>query len=127
MTTATPRIANITTEPDEPIDMPGASGVRMVMLIGREHGAPNFSMRRFTIEPGGHSPKHSHDYEHEVVILDGKGTALLAGEERAIHAGDVLFVPPDEEHQFRAAADEPLRFICLVPASRNCGDPTPGS
>lgn len=127
MPAAPPRITNVDTQADAPVDMPGAQGIRMAMLIGREHGAPNFSMRRFAIEPGGHSPRHRHDYEHEVLVLDGRGTVLLEGTERPIQPGDVVFVPPDEEHQFRAVGDEPLRFICLVPGTRSCGEATPGS
>ena len=41
--------------------------------------------------------------------------------------GDVIYVPADEVHQFRASSDEALRFLCIVPVTRNCGDPVPGS
>ncbi len=111
----------------KPVEMEGAERVRMAMMIGRADGAPNFSMRQFRVEPGGHTPRHSHDYEHEVLILAGAGAALHDGKERRIKAGDALFVPANSEHQFRADQGEELRFICLVPASQNCGEPTPGS
>ncbi|MFG0243178.1 MAG: cupin domain-containing protein [Phycisphaerales bacterium JB054] len=119
-------IRNIDRTPLKPVQMDGAEGVTMAMMVGRDDGAPNFSLRQFRVEAGGHSPRHSHDYEHEVVVLEGSGTVLLEGAERPIGPGDVLMVPPNEEHQFKAAADG-LRFLCLVPVSRNCGDPTPGS
>ncbi|MFG0274802.1 MAG: cupin domain-containing protein [Phycisphaerales bacterium] len=123
-----PLIRNIDEVEFRPMEMAGAERITMSMMVGREHGAPNFSMRQFRIAPGGHSPRHSHDYEHEVLVLDGEGDVLLAGERRHIKAGDTLFVPPEQEHQFRTPEGGPgLRFICLVPASRNCGDPTPGS
>jgi quercetin dioxygenase-like cupin family protein len=38
----------------------------------------------------------------------------------------VIYVPADQEHQF-VAGDAGLRFLCLVPVTRNCGDATPGS
>lgn len=110
--------------------MEGAERITMSMMIGREDGAPNFSMRQFHIAPGGHSPRHRHDYEHEVLILDGSGTVYLDGADRPIRSGDVIFVPADEEHQFIASTDEAeggLRFICLVPVERHCGGETPGS
>jgi quercetin dioxygenase-like cupin family protein len=109
------------------VAMDGVKGVRMAVMVGREEGAPNFALRQFVVEPGGHSPRHSHDYEHEVYIVEGNGTVLLNGAERPIKAGDVVFVPADHEHQFRAGAAGGLKFLCLVPVTRNCGDPTPGS
>jgi len=110
-----------------PVDMPGAEGARMAMMVGRADGAPSFSMRQFEVAPGGHTPRHSHDYEHEVLVLGGAGEVLLEGEYRPLKKGDVVLVPAGEDHQFRVTGDEPLRFICLVPGSRNCGEPTPGS
>ncbi|MCB9839177.1 MAG: cupin domain-containing protein [Phycisphaeraceae bacterium] len=110
--------------------MPGAEQVSMAMMIGRDDGAPNFAMRQFHVAPGGHSPRHSHDYEHEVLILGGAGTVHLEGADHPIRQGDVIYVPADQEHQFVASADPGdggLRFICLVPVERNCGGDTPGS
>lgn len=121
-----PLIRNIDATPLTPAQMPGVSGVDMAVMIGREDGAPNFALRQFRVEAGGWSPRHSHDYEHEVFVVAGGGTVLLDGAEHAIRAGDVVYVPADREHQFRAGG-EGLRFLCLVPMSRNCGDPTPGS
>ncbi|MFN0131364.1 MAG: cupin domain-containing protein [Phycisphaerales bacterium] len=116
------------------VEMPGVKGVRMAVMVGREDGAPNFALRHFTVEPGGHSPRHSHDYEHEVYVVEGSGTVLLDGREQTIKAGDVVYVPADHEHQFKASMQAVsgqravgLRFLCLVPVTRNCGDPTPGS
>ncbi len=125
-------IRNIKSVPHKPVEMAGVSGVRMSVMVGREDGAPNFALRHFIVEPGGHSPRHSHDYEHEVFIVSGGGTVLLEGAERPIRAGDVVYVPADHEHQFKAASavgDLPggLEFLCLVPVTRNCGEPTPGS
>ena len=123
-------IRNLNETPTRPIDMQGADRVSMAMMIGREDGAPNFAMRQFHVAAGGHSPRHSHDYEHEVLILGGSGTIYLEGAEHPIKSGDVIYVPADEEHQFVASKDERdggLRFICLVPVERNCGGDTPGS
>jgi quercetin dioxygenase-like cupin family protein len=120
-------IRNIDETPRTPVRMEGVHGASMAVMVGREHGAPNFALRQFRIEPGGHTPRHSHDYEHEVFVVEGAGEVLLEGEFRAIRAGDVVYVPADEEHQFRAGSDEALRFLCLVPVHRNCGEPVPGS
>jgi quercetin dioxygenase-like cupin family protein len=39
------------------------------ILIGSKLEAPNFVMRLFTVKKDGHSPKHSHHWEHEVFIV----------------------------------------------------------
>jgi quercetin dioxygenase-like cupin family protein len=119
-------IRNIDKTPLKPVEMAGVQGASMAVMVGREDGAPNFALRQFRVESGGHTPRHSHDYEHEVFIVSGGGTILLEGQERPIRAGDVIYVPAEEEHQFKASADG-LRFLGLVPVTRNCGDATPGS
>jgi len=122
-----PVIRNIHETPRTPVQMEGVKGASMAVMVGREDGVPNFALRSFEVDPGGHTPKHSHDYEHEVYVVSGAGTVLLEGDERPIKTGDVIYVPADEEHQFKVVGDDPLRFLCLVPVERNCGDPTPGS
>lgn len=122
-------IRNINEVPTAPVQMDGVKGARMAVMVGRADGAPNFALRQFAVEPGGHTPRHSHDYEHEVFIVSGKGTIFLDGKVNPIKSGDVIYVPAHELHQFQSDATqtESLRFLCLVPMSRDCGEPTPGS
>jgi len=87
------------------------------VLIGPKQGAGNFVMRLFTLEEGGRSPYHSHPWEHEVFILSGEGTVKSSGSSVTVSAGDFVFVPPMDEHQFLNAGSEPFEFLCLVPVS----------
>jgi len=120
-------IRNINSVPTNPVQMAGVNGAEMAIMVGREHGAPNFALRHFRVTPGGNTPRHSHDYEHEVFIVEGGGTVLLNGAEQPVRSGDVIYVPANQEHQFKADPQAGLRFLCLVPVTRDCGDPTPGS
>ncbi len=104
-----------------PVLAEGAKGARMRVLIGPEDGAANFHMRHFEVEPNGCTPRHSHDYEHEVLVLRGSGTAHSPEGDRPFKAGDVIYVPPGERHQFCNTGSEPCEFICLIPAPRDCG------
>lgn len=104
----------------ETVTMPGATGAKMRMLVGSEEGAGNFHMRHFEVEPGGHTPHHQHDYEHEILILKGSGVAQSEAGERKFSAGDVIWVPPNEMHQFKNTGGDPLEFICLIPAPQDC-------
>ncbi|MEC9093715.1 MAG: cupin domain-containing protein [Planctomycetota bacterium] len=98
-----------------PVDMEGAVGCSMRQLVSEADGAPNFSMRQFEVEPGGNTPLHSHPYEHEVFVLQGDGIVMEGPRERPIKKGDVVYVAPDDLHQFKNSGQEPLRFLCLVP------------
>jgi quercetin dioxygenase-like cupin family protein len=101
----------------QPVAMPGAVGCQVRWLVGRSEGAPNFAMRQFEVQPGGYTPKHHHPYEHEVFVLEGEGVVVDGQDERVIKAGDVVFVAPDDVHQFRNTGATPLKFLCLVPNS----------
>ena len=86
-------------------------------LVGPEDGAPNFSMRQFHLSPGSSTPEHSHDWEHEVLITQGGGTLLHKSGNSDFAAGDTVYVPPHEVHQFQNTGDGLLAFICVVPNS----------
>ena len=62
--------------PANEVTMEGAAGCRVRWLIGEGEQAPNFAMREFEVAPGGHTPKHFHDYEHEVYVLAGSGVVI---------------------------------------------------
>ena len=56
---------------------------------------------------------------HAVVILRGHGTCLIGHDVKEIGPHDLVTVPAWTWHQFRAAAKEPLGFLCLVNAARD--------
>jgi quercetin dioxygenase-like cupin family protein len=101
----------------QPVDMPGAQGCRVRWLIGSPEGAPTFAMRQFEVLPGGHTPRHSHPYEHEVFVLEGQGVVYEGDQPHPLQAGDVVYVQPDQVHQFRNTGNGSLKFLCLVPNS----------
>jgi quercetin dioxygenase-like cupin family protein len=97
------------------VDAEGAAGVKIRLLIKKEDGAPNFAMREFELEPGGHTPFHAHGWEHEVYVLAGRGVVAAEGGEFPLEPGTVVLVPPTEKHNFKNTGSEVLRFLCVVP------------
>jgi quercetin dioxygenase-like cupin family protein len=93
----------------------GASKLKVRWLITKEMGAPNFAMRLFEMEPSGNSPLHVHPWEHEVFILEGEGVVVGQDKERKFRPGDVVFVAPNEKHQFKNNGSRTVRFLCIVP------------
>jgi len=124
-----PLIRNIHETEMSPVQMDGVKGASMAVMIGRDDQAPHFAMRSFAVEPGGHTPKHQHDYEHEVYVVAGQASVLLEGQQHELRAGDSVLVPANELHQFTVSdgATEHFRFLCMVPVEQNCGGPVPGS
>jgi quercetin dioxygenase-like cupin family protein len=99
------------------VEMEGAEGCQVRWLIGQDDDAPNFAMRQYDVAVGGHTPKHVHAYEHEVFVLEGEGVVLEGDAAHALRAGDVVFIRPNEVHQFRNTGDVRLKFLCLIPNS----------
>jgi quercetin dioxygenase-like cupin family protein len=93
----------------------GIKDLKVRWLISKKDGAENFAMRLFEVKPGGYSPLHQHDFEHEVFILEGEGVARNKKHEQPFKEGDVFFVKPMEWHQFINTGKETLKFICLIP------------
>jgi len=86
-------------------------------LIGEDGGAPTFCMRRFELEPGGHTPHHGHEWEHGVYVLEGRGTVYSGDNGAPLRTADVVYIPPGEVHHFEAGPDGPARFLWLIPES----------
>jgi len=93
-----------------------AKGITARVLLGKKDGAPNFCMRMFEIAPGGHTPKHSHAWEHEMFYHSGQGEVFGEGRWNPVAAGSVVLVKGGEDHQVRNTGGEPLVFLCLVPS-----------
>lgn len=87
----------------------------MRVLVGEQTGAPNFVMRLFEVEPAGHTPRHGHDWEHEVFVLEGEGEVASSYQRLPLRAGSAAFVAPKETHQFVNTGARPLRFLCIIP------------
>lgn len=99
------------------VDMEGSANAKVRWLVGAKQGAENFAMRMFEIGPGGHTPLHQHDYEHEIYVLEGSGVAVDGQQEHPLQPGDVIHVRPNDVHQFRNVGSDTMKMLCLIPNS----------
>jgi quercetin dioxygenase-like cupin family protein len=90
-------------------------GVTLRWVVSEADGAPHFAMRVIEVQPGAATQLHTHWWEHEVFVLDGKGHAVSDDGDRPIGTGTVLYIPGDEKHQLVNDGQGVLRFICLIP------------
>ena len=99
----------------EPVNAEGAEGAKIRWLIAQGDGAPNFALRMFEVEPGGHTPHHTHAWEHELYVLAGTGKLVTERGEFAFKADDVMYVDPNMKHSFHNTGEDTLKFLCIIP------------
>jgi quercetin dioxygenase-like cupin family protein len=98
--------------PSEPVE-PGRGTSRQV-LIGPDE-APNFALRRFTMQPGGGIPAHTNTVEHEQYVLRGRAKIGIADEVVEAQPDDAVYIPGGVPHWYQVEGDEPFVFLCIVP------------
>ncbi len=75
--------------------------------------------RYFEVAAGGHSTLERHEHLHVVMVIRGRGQALVGHEIHELKCFDLVQIPSLTWHQFRATAGEPLGFLCLVNVDRD--------
>ena len=91
----------------------GTNTYKQVLISSIE--APNFSMRKFTIEPGGSMPLHTNEVEHEQYVLNGQAEVSIGGDSFIVKKDDVVYIPKEVQHNYKTIGDEPFEFLCIVP------------
>jgi quercetin dioxygenase-like cupin family protein len=89
---------------------------RQVLFDSRD---PPAQWRYFEVSPGGYTTLERHNHVHAVMVIRGRGECRVGDRTFDIAMHDLVSVPPMTWHQFRAAGDEPLGFLCLVAAERD--------
>ena len=97
-----------------PENVGAGKGTKRQVLISPDE-APNFSLRRFIIDPGGGMPNHTNTVEHEQYVLNGKAQVGIGNKVIQVKKGNVLFIPAGIPHWYNAEGEEPFEFLCVVP------------
>ena len=97
-------------------DAPFRDVTRQVLFDSSD---PPAQLRYFEVAPGGHTTLERHEHVHSVMVIRGRGQCLVGDRAYDIAERDLVNVPPSTWHQFRAAPDAPLGFLCLVAAHRD--------
>lgn len=111
------KVVRLAEVPAVSAEVKGAKGVLRQLVIGSADGSPTVSVRVFTVRPGGHTPLHSHPFEHINFVLAGEGALVRPdGTEDRLQTGDFALVLPGEKHQYRnLSAETEFVFVCVVP------------
>ncbi len=98
----------------EAVAQKAGKGVSMKMLLSSEE-TPNFAMRNFIIEAGGHMPLHTNAIEHEQYVISGSALVQIGDKKVTAEAGDIFLIPAGVSHSYETIGDESYSFLCLVP------------
>lgn len=86
---------------------------------------PDALVKVLYLNPGESLPTHSHQKSTDVmVVLGGKGIAIVNGEERKVKAGDVVLNPVGTRHGLTNSGKTTLKWL-LVQAPRPEPDRAP--
>lgn len=96
----------------EPIRAGVATSIQV--LIDQKEG-PNFSMRRFEMQPGGSMPLHTNTVEHEQFVLSGEARVRIGDDTFDVRPGSVVYIAAGTPHDYRVLGAVPFAFLCLVP------------
>ena len=105
--------------PSEKIGISGATHLSVRPLVTPADGASVFTMSLLELAPGGSTPDHSHEREEGIFVKTGTGLVRHAGEETAIGPGSVLYIGPNEEHQFVNTGEDVLELLCTTQVLRS--------
>jgi len=76
-------------------------------------------LRYFAVAPGGWTTLERHEHVHAVMVIRGAGRCIIGDKSYDLKLHDLVNVPPLTWHQFHAAPEKPLGFLCMVPTERD--------
>ncbi len=79
----------------------------------------DFDLRYFECATGGFTTLEKHDHVHVVVIMRGRGKAIVNNEIFDVEPMDMVVIPSRAAHQLINSEDEPFGFFCTVDAIRD--------
>jgi|SRR5436190_2757355 len=70
----------------------------------------------YVLEAGAEDPQSPHAQDEIYYVVSGRARFTSGGDDRAVEAGDVLFVPAHEEHRFHSIDERLSLLVVFAPA-----------
>lgn len=84
-------------------------------------GFPEYGLRLFTIQPGGHIPIHQHFYHQTMFIVSGRFECWRFDPDteeiifrQEVGPGSSIYIPSMEPHGMKNISDEAGTFTCCI-------------
>ncbi|MDP6686098.1 MAG: cupin domain-containing protein [Candidatus Omnitrophota bacterium] len=91
------------------------SGSKYQRLLSKESGTKNIKAGHVILQPAESIGTHSTGEREEVlVVLKGKGKAAINKETIDIESDNVLYIPPETQHDIKNTGPHILEYIFIV-------------
>jgi mannose-6-phosphate isomerase-like protein (cupin superfamily) len=77
---------------------------------------PSMSAGLYVLEAGGEDPQSPHAEDEIYHVVAGRGQIRVAGEDRPVGPGSVVYVPATVEHRFHSIAERLELLVVFAPA-----------
>ena len=82
------------------------------MLISPQNSSTqNLSIQISEVPIGSEQPNHAHAPEQCYYIVRGKGLMIIEGESKEVSEGDVVYIPPNNEHGIKNIGNTVLKYL----------------
>ncbi|HKH23033.1 MAG TPA: cupin domain-containing protein [Solirubrobacterales bacterium] len=100
-------VSDVSTAPKREVD----GLVSHILLEEGDAPGGELSITWVDVEPGGEQKPHSHGPQQVYVITRGQGRMKVGDDERDVHEGEMVFIPPDTDHGIVNRGDQVLTYV----------------
>lgn len=101
----------------------GADFEGVTRYVFTDQPSADFALRYFEFEPGGYSSLEKHRHVHLVIVIRGKGKALVGQEVVELAPFDAVYVPSMTPHRWINDGSDTFGFLCPVDSDRDRPQP----
>lgn len=76
----------------------------------------SMSIGLYVLPAGGTDPQSPHNEDEVYVVLNGRAQIMVAGEDRLVQKGSIVFVGKQIEHRFHSIEEELQILVFFAPA-----------
>ena len=95
--------------------VPSNSRARVRNFIANRELGTQSDIHENVISPGVVVPRHYHETEEVIVVLEGDGECRTEGATENYSGGDVIIIPPRVKHSLKNSGNKLIRQICFFP------------
>jgi mannose-6-phosphate isomerase-like protein (cupin superfamily) len=78
-------------------------------------------VNEFEVAVGGQVYPHNHPTHEFYFVMSGEGIMTIGDEDRPVHQGDLVYIPPDQVHSLTTTGEVACHCFCFAVAVKGAG------